>query len=147
MNKMQKFALEGIGITKEMALEHFGIEEATKEPVKYGEARLAGEDEVFIYFPGDDLTVGSEVYSDEGFEDPLADGEYPLESGYVLTVADGTATDIVEVGADEEDAPAEDVPDEEQELDEAFDAEGFKAEILELLALFNERVEKLEETK
>lgn len=62
----------------------------------------------------DDLAVDMEVFieDEEGNRTPVADGDYTLEDGTVIRVANGKVTEIVEVEAEPEDNGGEDTTDE-----------------------------------
>lgn len=88
---------------------------------------------IISYFGSVTLRDGTEVTIDgdtevgakvtivvEGTDEPMAlpDGEYTLEDGTMMIVADGIITDLVEEVA-EEDAPVEDAPETEEEVEAA----------------------------
>lgn len=49
-----------------------------------------------VYFDGAAFVVGSPVFSDEAMTTPLEDGEYMLESGVTITVANGMVETVTE---------------------------------------------------
>ena len=55
-----------------------------------------------IYYEGD-LAEGTDVYSDADMTTALADGDYTLEDGRTLTVADGSVSSIAEAENSEDD--------------------------------------------
>jgi len=68
--------------------------------VKLGSAELT--EGGVVYFEGDNLEDGQNVFSDEVMEMPMVDGEYVLADGRVLEVSGGIAASIREVEAEEE---------------------------------------------
>lgn len=68
--------------------------------VKLGSAELT--EGGVVYFEGDNLEDGQNVFSDEVMEVPMVDGEYVLADGRVLEVSGGIAASIREVEAEEE---------------------------------------------
>jgi len=68
--------------------------------VKLGSAELT--EGGVVYFEGDNLEDGQNVFSDEVLEIPMVDGEYVLADGRVLEVSGGIAASIREVEAEEE---------------------------------------------
>lgn len=82
-----------------------------------------------LFYIGE-LAIGTEVFvaDEEGNKTPAEEGDYTLENGNVLKVAEGKVAEIVEPTVEEEDAPAEDI--------EAIKAENeaLKAQIAELSA-------------
>ena len=91
-----------------------------------------------IYF-ADELAVGVEVFVDNENVEPAADGEYTLEDGRIVVVADGKVTEIKEAEKEEEvETPAEtevEAEDEEVVVEEpAEPTEPEKDEVAELKA-------------
>ena len=68
--------------------------------VKLGSAELT--EGGVVYFEGDNLEDGQNVFSDEAMEVPMVDDTYVLANGKVLEVSGGIAASIREVEAEEE---------------------------------------------
>ena len=86
--------------------EKFQVELEVSEPTKLATARLESGQE--IETDDDDFRVGAAVFvvNDEGERMPLPDGEYILEDGRAIMVADGS---LVEIPEKEEEAEAEEL--------------------------------------
>ena len=110
--------------------------EEVAEALTFGEATLE-DGETKIYFPGDDLTEGSTIYTDEDQTTTATAGEYVIDNGDVVSVnEDGVVTGIVATGGDE-DAPVDEVEEDLQEDEEKVVSQ--VEEIFEALApVFNE---------
>lgn len=144
MNGFEKFAAKAAGIDANeyqaflefKAANIVEVAEVTEtDEVKvFGSASL--EDGTVIYFPGDELSEGSIVYSDEEQTEAVGASDWTLENGDVVTTGeDGTVTSIEVTDAPEED---------DSEGDEDLGQEGISEEMLIILAEFNSRLEALE---
>lgn len=116
------------------------VEEALVAKIAFGE--VAGVDAT-IYFPGEELTDGTAVYSDEALEIALEDGDYELENGDVLSVAGGIVTAIAPAGEEVEEAPSED---EEAPVEAQESLEEILAALAPIFENFEERIAALEVT-
>lgn len=68
-----------------------------------------------LYF-ADELAVGVEVFVDNENVEPAADGEYAVEDGRIVVVADGKVTEIKEAEKEEVETPAEEKVEAEEEV-------------------------------
>jgi ATP-dependent Clp protease protease subunit len=102
-----------------------------KKAIKNAVATL--EDGTSVYFDGDVLEIGKQVWLDEEMTTPAPDGEHTLNNGEMIMVADGVVIDIKPVIETEEekikqeDEMIEDVKEEENVL--AKENESLKSEI------------------
>ena len=98
--------------------EKFQVELEVSEPTKLATARLESGQE--IETDDDDFRVGAAVFvvNDEGERMPLPDGEYILEDGRAIMVADGS---LVEIPEKEEEAEEDLVAKEEAEAEESVE--------------------------
>lgn len=110
INTMKEFFKELKGL-----VEKFEKDEST-ENVKFVSA-TDPEKNIVVYQEAEEWTIGDAIFSQMVTEDgeeslePLADGEYTLEDGVVLVVADGVLSEIRD--AEDEEAPEEETPTED----------------------------------
>ena len=92
-----------------------------KAEVKFAVATLDSGQE--IQTEADSFAVGASVFvvNDEGEQIPLPDGEYTLQDGSMLVVAEGAITEVKEAEAEEPAVEAEE--DKEEEMSEEPKAE------------------------
>lgn len=96
-NKMSKIkSLAAKAIAAIMAL--------TGDEVQAAEIKLS--DGNTIYYEGEMLAIGTEVFSDAEMTSPIADGTYTLESDMVITVTNGSVESIEDPEEDTADAQA-----------------------------------------
>ena len=116
---------------------------AASEAIKPKEQKL-GSSEIdgggTVYFEGETLEVGSNVYSDEAMETPAPDGTHNLASGKVVVVAEGIAQSV-------EDAPepASEELTTEQLAGSVEEFAGVISEMAEAMAALGERLGKVED--
>ena len=101
-------------------------EEVTEEAAEEQTLEAVATDKGELFYEGD-LEVGTEVYALdlEGNQIPAEDGDYLLENGNVIVVAEGKVAEIIEFVEPTEETP-EETPEETEEVT------ALKAEIAEL---------------
>ena len=92
------------------------LEVEEKQEVKFATATLESGQE--IQTEAESFAVGASVFvvNDEGEQIPLPDGEYTLQDGSMLVVAEGAVTEVKEAEAEEPAVEAEE--DKEEEMSE-----------------------------
>ena len=119
-----------------------------KKSIKNAVATL--EDGTSIYFDGDVLEIGKQVWLDEEMTTPAPDGEHTLNNGEMIMVADGVVVDIKPVIETEEekikqeDEMIEDAKNEEENV-LAKENESLKSEIENLKVNHANELASLEE--
>ena len=104
-------------------------------------------DKGVLFWDGDgELEVGFNVYQENeaGERYAAADGEYVIEGGLVIVVANGQVTEIRDVEDPAEQVPAADVEAEEIVIDEAENVEEVVEEIVEEVNDKDERMDAIE---
>ena len=104
-------------------------------------------DKGVLFWDGDgELEVGFNVYQENeaGERYAAADGEYVIEGGLVIVVANGQVTEIRDVEDPAEQVPAADVEAEEIVIDEAENVEDVVEEIVEDVNDKDERMDAIE---
>ena len=103
--------------------------EAEVEPVEEQNLASVATDNGELLYDGE-LEVGTEVFvvDEEGNQTPAPDGDYALENGNVIVVAEGKIVEIVEYVEPTEETPAED----EEKTALKAENESLKAEVAEL---------------
>lgn len=105
-------------------------------------------DKGVLFWDGDgELEVGFNVYTDNeaGERVPAADGEYVIEGGIVVVVAEGQVTEIRDVEDPAEQVPAAEVEQEEIIVEPSDSTEEVVEEIVEEVNDKEERIEALEQ--
>lgn len=109
------------------------------EEIKLGEAVL--EDGVIIYFEGEALEIGTEVFikGEDDVNVVIADGDYVLEDGIKFTITDGLVSEII----------TDEIPVEDEVIEEVVeDLEDEKLkELKDLISELNEKIEKFEKNE
>jgi len=136
----------------EIALEEETIEE-TIEEVMMGEIKTA-DGSITLKFPGEELTIGSEiaVVTEDG-DIPAPDGYHDLEGGITIKVEGGVLTELADTATEEAEEEIEateeiEMAEEEsnisihEELIKALSAE-FKTQIDALKLEFNKQIESV----
>ena len=103
--------------------------EAEVEPVEEQNLASVATDNGELLYDGE-LEVGTEVFvaDEEGNQTPAPDGDYALENGNVIVVAEGKIVEIIEYVEPTEEKPAED----EEKTALKAENESLKAEVAEL---------------
>ena len=81
----------------------------TKVEVKFGSI-MSADEQIKYEFDGDTLSVGANIFvtAEDGTQVPLPVGEYPLEDGMTVIVAEeGIVAELVTAPMEEEETPAE----------------------------------------
>ena len=94
-------ALVALNTVEEVPTEKVELDETTPTEVKLGEATL--DDGTRIFFPGDNLSEGSVVYTDDTQETIHPAGDVTIDNGDVVRIGDeGIVTEIVTPDGDTE---------------------------------------------
>lgn len=103
--------------------------EAEVEPVEEQNLASVATDNGELLYDGE-LEVGTDVFvaDEEGNQTPAPDGDYALENGNVIVVAEGKIVEIIEYVEPTEETPAED----EEKTALKAENESLKAEVAEL---------------
>lgn len=107
---------------------------------------LTTDNGIIVWEGEDDLKIGDAVFieSEEGERTPAPDGDYTLEDGTIIRVADGKVAEIVEVEPETEVEPTTEEVVEGEQTEEETPAEETPAED-DRVAKLEDRVAKLEE--
>ena len=115
------------------------VEEVSTAKVELGEATLDTGDA--IYFPGDNLTEGSVIYTDEAQEELHPAGDVVIDNGDVVSIGEeGIVTGIVTPDGDEE----EEIDNQEEETEELQTPETVEEVLTALQPVFDDLYARLD---